>query len=154
MSTMIRWEPLREPLTLRDAFDRMFNEALVPPRWFLPYREELAGTLPLDVIEHDNELVVKASVPGFKPEEIDISIVGEMLTIKGEVKEEQKKEGESYILQERRIGMVQRVLRLPMPVQAEKANAVFEEGILTLTLPKAEEVKPKQIKIKMNGKKV
>jgi len=93
-------------------------------------------------------VVVKASLPGIKPEEVDITISGDTLTIKGEHKEEQKVKQEDYLRKERYYGAFSRSLILPVQVKSDKAEAVFENGILTLTLPKAEEVKPKQIKVK------
>ena len=95
-----------------------------------------------------NDVVVKASLPGFKPEEVDISITGDTLTIKGEHKDEKEVKDEDYFYKERRYGSFSRSLILPIQVQSDKAEAVFEDGILTLTLPKAEEIKPKQIKVK------
>lgn len=87
-------------------------------------------------------------MPGVKPEDIDITITGDTLTIKGEVKAEEKVEKANYIRRERRYGAFSRSLTLPTSVVAEKAKAEFENGVLTLTLPKAEEVKPKTIKVK------
>jgi HSP20 family protein len=93
-------------------------------------------------------MVVKASLPGVKPEEVDISITKDTLTIKGEHKEEQEVKQDDYFRKERYYGAFSRSLILPVQVQSDKAEATFENGILTLTLPKSEEVKPKQIKIK------
>jgi len=98
--------------------------------------------------ETDQEVVIKTSVPGVKPEDIDITVVGDTLTIKGETKAEEKVERANYIRQERRYGAFSRSLTLPTSIVAEKAKAEFENGVLTLTLPKAEEVKPKTIKVK------
>ena len=98
--------------------------------------------------ETDQDVVVKSSVPGVKPEDIDITIIGDTLTIKGETKAEEKVEKANYIRQERRYGAFRRSLTLPTTIVAEKAKAEFESGVLTLTLPKAEEVKPRTIKVK------
>jgi HSP20 family protein len=147
---LTRWEPFNDVVSLRDAMDRLFEESFIQPRIFTPIREGMGG-LALDVTENDNELIVKASVPGIKPEDIDITVVGDTLTIKGDVKQETEREGngskQNYLVRERRWGAFQRSLTLPVVVQAEKARADFENGVLTLTLPKAEEVKPKQIKV-------
>lgn len=147
MANIIRWEPFNEAVSLRDAMDRLFEESFITPRFFAPLREGVMGTLPLDVVETENDVIVKASVPGLKPEDIDITVVGDTLTIKGETKSEKKEEKNSYLLQERRFGSFQRAITLPVTVQSDKAQADFENGVLTLTLPKAEEVKPKQIKV-------
>ena len=82
-NTVIRWDPVNEVVSLRDAMDRLFEDSFIQPRFFAPLREGF-GQLPLDVVENDNDIVVKASVPGIKPDELDITIVGDTLTIKGE----------------------------------------------------------------------
>jgi HSP20 family protein len=92
--------------------------------------------------------VVKAAVPGVKPEEVDVSIIGDILTIKGEHKEEKEVKEDNYFRKERRYGTFSRSVQIPVPVKTDKAEAVFDNGVLTLTLPKAEAVKPKQIKVK------
>jgi HSP20 family protein len=125
----------------------VFDEAFLAPRWATPLREGLFDMLALDLIEQDDALIVKASVPGYKPEEIDISVVNDVLTIKGETKTEKKEEKPNFLMRERRFGMIHRTLRLPAAVEADKARAEFEHGVLTLTLPKAEAVKAKHIKV-------
>ncbi|MBI3733716.1 MAG: Hsp20/alpha crystallin family protein [Chloroflexi bacterium] len=155
MANLVRWEPFNDVVLLRDPMDRLFEQSFIQPRFFLSGRKVATGRLPLDVTENADELVVKASVPGIKPEDIEITVVGDTLTIKGETKAENKQEKENYLLQERRWGSFQRTFTLPMLVQADKARAEFEHGVLTLTLPKADEIKPKQIKValKSNGTK-
>ena len=146
MANLVRWEPFRDLISLREAMDRLFEESFVRPRagWLAPLGAE---SLALDVYETDQDVVVKSSVPGVKPEDIDITITGDTLTIKGETKAEEKVEKANYIRQERRYGSFSRSLTLPTTVVAEQAKAEFENGVLTLTLPKAEEVKPKTIKV-------
>ena len=143
---IVRWDPIREMVSLRDAMNRLFEDSFVrPATWLAPFE---GGQLALDVVDTKEDVVVKASVPGIKPEDIDITITGDVLTIKGETKAEQKTEDANYIRQERRYGAFERTLSLPTTVVSDKAKAEFENGVLTLTLPKAEEVKPKTIKIK------
>jgi HSP20 family protein len=144
---LVRWEPFREMMSLRDAMDRLFEDSFVRPSRFWP--DQMGrGELPIDMYQTANDVVVKASLPGVKPEEVNITITGDTLTIKGEHKEEQEVKQEDYFRKERYYGAFSRSLILPVQVQSDKAEATFENGILTLTLPKAEEVKPKQIKIK------
>jgi HSP20 family protein len=144
---LVRWDPFREMTSLRDAMDRLFEESFVRPSRFWP--DYLGrGELPVDMYQTANDVVVKASLPGVKPEEVDITVSGDTLTIKGEHKEEQEVKQEDYFRKERYYGAFSRSLILPVQVQSDKAEAVFEDGILTLTIPKVEEVKPKQIKIK------
>ena len=146
MRSMIRWEPFREMVSLREAMDRLFEDSFVRP-WRL-WPTLTSGELPLDMYQTADEVVVKAVLPGAKPEDVDISITGDTLTIKAEHKEEQEVKEEDYFYKECRYGTCSRSVTIPVQVKADKAEAVFENGILTLTLPKAEEVKPKQIKVK------
>ena len=145
---LVRWEPWSDLMSLREAMDRLFEESVVRPRagWLAaPLGAEI---LAVDMHETDDKVVVKTAVPGVKSEDIDVSITGDVLTIKGETKAEEKVEKANYIRQERRYGAFSRSLTLPSTVVADKATAEFENGVLILTLPKAEEVKPKTIKVK------
>jgi HSP20 family protein len=127
--------------------DRLFEESVVRPGG-AALAPPAAGTLAVDVYETDEDVVVKASVPGVDPEELDISITGDTLTIKGETRAEEEVEEESYVYRERRYGVFSRSMTIPTSVKTDEADAEFEDGILTLRLPKAEEVKPKTIKVK------
>lgn len=143
---IIRWEPFREMVSLRDAMNRLFEDSVVRP--FGSGALTDGGSLAVDIIDGKDDVIVKASVPGIKPDDIDITLTGDMLTIKGEFKSEQKSEEGSYLRQERRYGSFERSLSLPAPIVADKAKAEFENGVLTLTLPKSEAAKPKAIKVK------
>jgi len=147
--SIVRWEPFRDLMTLREAMDRLFEESFVRPRreWLAPAE----GTLALDMYETEDSVVVKSAVPGVKPDEIDISVSGNTLSISGEAKSEEEVTEENYIRRERRYGSFSRSIALPEGLDAEKADATFEDGLLTLTIPKAPEAKAKVIKIK--GKK-
>ena len=147
--TMMRWEPFREMMSLRNAMDRLFEEGVVRPVRLWPELER--GELSLDMYQTANDLIIKAALPGVKPEEVDISITGDMLTIKGEHKVEQEAKQENYFYKERRSGTFSRSVIIPVQVKSEETDAVFENGVLTLTLPKTEAVKPKQIKVKSKG---
>lgn len=143
--SLMRWQPFEELMSLREAMDRLFEESIVWPRsWLAPAAQSFAT----DIYETKDDVVVKASLPGVKPEDIDVSVVGDTLTIKGEVKEEKEVKEQNYIRKERRFGSFCRSFTLPVSVNPDKATAEFENGVLTLTLPKAEEVKPKSIAIK------
>jgi HSP20 family protein len=102
----------------------------------------------IDMYQTDNEIVVKAALPGIKADEVQINISGEVLTLKGETKHEEEKKDKSWHMREQKWGAFERSVALPTDVIADKAKAEFENGILTVTLPKAEEVKPKIINIK------
>lgn len=152
---IVRWQPFTELMSLREAMDRLFEDSFVRPSLPLVFGEAMGA--PVDMYQTDKEVVVKASLPGVKPEEVDISITGDVLTIKGEHKEEEEVKEKDYFRKELRYGTFSRSLQLPVAVETDKAEAVFENGVLTLTLPKAEEAKPKQIKVKakkaVEGKK-
>ncbi len=146
--SLMRFDPERELLSLRDAMNRLMEESFVLPSIL----GEVRGTgrawgLAVDMYETNDHLVVKASVPGVKPENLDITVQGETLTIKGEMKDEQEEKQGRYHFRERRYGAFSRTLTLPFPIQSDKVTANFEDGVLTLTLPKAEEIRPRTIKV-------
>ena len=152
MANLVRWEPFRDLVSLREAMDRLFEESFVQPRagWMAPAE---GGMLAVDMYETDDGIVLKTAIPGLDPEEIDISLTGDVLTIKGETTAEEEVKEENYLRRERCYGSFQRSLSIPVPVVADKAEAEFENGVLTLTLPKAEEGTPKAIAVKAKGKK-
>lgn len=143
---VMRFDPFREMISLREAMDRLFEESFLRPRVEWETSGTRRYTLPVDVYTTDNEIVVQASLPGLKPDEVEINLEGDTLTIRGEVKPPLA--NVNYVFQERPYGVFSRTFTLNVPVDASKAEAVFENGVLTLTLPKADEVKPKTIKVK------
>jgi len=147
-----RWHPFTELMSLRQAMDRLFEDSFVRPSHALEALGEVAAPA-LDVYQTPNEVVVKAALPGLKPEDVSIDITGETLTIRGEHKAEQEIKKEDYLYQERRYGAFSRSVVLPSGLKPDKAEATMEDGVLTLTIPKAEEVKPKAIKVKAKEKK-
>ncbi|MFQ6100640.1 MAG: Hsp20/alpha crystallin family protein [Anaerolineae bacterium] len=145
--TVTRWNPWREVMTLREAMNQLFEDSFVrPARGLDEGPRERLFRLPLDVYTTPEEIVISASLPGLTPDEVDIAIDGDNLTIRGELRP--PLENVEYLRQERSYGVFSRTLTLNVPVEADKAEAVFENGVLTLTLPKAEETKPKVIKVK------
>ena len=141
-----RWNPFDEAVSLRDAVNSLFQESFVRPGG-VPAQAGGHAVFPLDVCETENEFVVKASLPGMKPDDVQVTIHGDNLTIRGQSKAEEEKKGEHWHIRERRCGTFQRSLSLTTPVDADKAQAQFEHGVLTLRIPKSEAAKPKQIKI-------
>ena len=148
MTNLTRWEPTREMMTLRDAMDRLFDDAFTRPfsltrdggsRWSSPV---------IDMYETNNDVVVKAALPGLKADEVQINVTDEILTIKGETKHEEDRKDKSWHIREHRWGAFERSVRLPTGVISAKARADFENGILTITMPKSEELKPKTVTIK------
>ena len=144
MDNLIRRDPFRELMSLRSVMDRMFDNAFFgePSEW-----RSLTGDLALDVAENEEEFLVKASLPGINPDDLDITFSGKTLTIKGEYKAEEEKEDVHYHLRERRYGSFSRSLSLPTPIDADEIEAKYEAGVLTLHLPKTEEAKPKRIAV-------
>ncbi len=144
MANIIRWDPMREIINMRDAMERTFDDFFSrSPSSYQGY-----DVLDLDMYQTNDNVVVKASIPGVKPDDIKISVTGDILTISGEKKEDQEIKEANYHIRERRYGSFSRSLALPTQVLSEKAAAEFENGVLILTLPKAEEVKPKTIMVK------
>ena len=144
---IVRWNPNRDYVSLRDAMDRMFEQSWVrPTRYGWEERESQAWRLPVDVYSTDEEIVIQASVPGIAPEDVEITIEGDTLTIQGELPSHL--DNVDYLFQERATGKFIRVLSLNIPVDADKSEATFENGLLTLIIPKAEAIKPRQIKVK------
>ena len=145
MSNLTRWEPVREMMTLREAMDRLFDDAFTRP---ISLRDGGWTSPAVDMYQTDDEVVVKAALPGFKADEVQINVTGEVLTLRGETKHEEEKKDKAWHIREHRWGSFERSIALPTEVTADKAVADFENGILTITLPKAEEVKPKTISVK------
>jgi HSP20 family protein len=146
MADLARWNPSREMLSLREAMDRLFEESFLRPGWF-GATETPAAVLPLDIYESGDKVIVKAAAPGVAAEDIAVTITGDVLTIKGEMKAEEKIEKGNYLRQERRYGSFCRQVSLPAGVQTEGVQAAFKDGILTLELTKAEAVQTKTVKV-------
>ena len=147
MTMLVRWDPFRQMNVLRGELDRRFDEPFLrtPSLW---QREGVAFSLALDVAEDDQEYIVKASLPGVAPEDIEITLSDNTLTISGKMTQEEESEGKNYHLRERRFGSFARSISLPATVDADKVEAVNENGVLTLHLPKVEEEKPRKITVK------
>ncbi len=139
------WNPFQEAISLREAMNSLLQDSFVRPGGAPAQASHTP--LALDVSETEHEFVVKASLPGVKPDDVQITVHGDTLTIRGESKADEERKGEHWHLRERRLGTFQRAVSLATPVNSEKAQAQFEHGVLTLTLPKAESAKPRQIKI-------
>jgi HSP20 family protein len=143
--TIERWDPFREAVSLRDAMNTLLQESFVRPGGMAAPNGY--APLPLDISETQDEFVVKAALPGVKPDDVQITVHGDTLTIRGESKAEEEKKGEHWHLRERRFGSFQRSLSLSTPVDPDRAEARHEHGVLTLTLPKSEAAKPRTIRV-------
>jgi len=152
MTTIVRWDPLKEMTTLQDRMNRVFEET-----WGRTRRAEedyVTGSwMPaVDVRETKEAVEIQAELPGIDPKDVNVSVEGGVLTIKGSRQFEKATEGETYHRVERAYGSFERSFTLPTNVDPEKINAAFRQGLLLLTLPKREEAKPKAISIKVEGK--
>jgi HSP20 family protein len=145
MSNLTRWEPVREMMTLREAMDRLFDDAFTLP---LSVRDGGWSAPAIDMYQTDNDVVVNAALPGFKADDVQINVTGDVLTIRGELKHEEEQKDKSWHVREHRWGSFERSISLPTHVVPDKAQADFDNGILIITLPKAEEVKPRTITVK------
>ncbi len=144
MSNLTRWEPMNEMMSLREAMDRLFDDAFTRP-----LSSNLSSSFPaIDLYQTDDDIVVNAVVPGFKPEDVQISVNANTLTLRGEMKQDEEHKDATYHIHELRQGSFERQIMLPIDVDSNKAHAEFENGVLKVTLPKAEAVKPKTITIK------
>ncbi len=147
---LARFDPWREMDTMRREIERLFDESLF--RREFPFLDKEVAAMPLDIYEEGNHILVKASIPGLKPEDIKVEVRGDVLRIHGEAKKEEEKKDRNYHLREHRYTRFERSVVLPSEVQTDKAEAVFENGLLTLTLPKTEIAKAKAIPIKTTVK--
>ena len=138
-----RWDPFRDVVTLREAMDRMMEDG-ASTRQQADSRDR-RFRLPIDAYVTPEDIVVVANMPGIKPEDVEIILEGDTLTIRTE--RPAPLQNVNYVIQERTYGAFQRTLNINVPVDAEKAEAKFENGLLTLTIPKAEAARPKQIKV-------
>ena len=151
MAGITRWNPIRDMITLREAMDQLVNENYLRSRE--ARQQGVAWQLPLDAYTTEDAIVLKADVPGLKPEDLEVTLEGDTLTIRGELKN--RMESQNYLLRERASGRFERVLTINTPIDTNKVEATFEDGVVTVVLPKSEAVKPKQIKVtaKNNGNK-
>lgn len=147
---IVRWEPFRDLLTTQDRFNRLFSETLsnlvggeqLSPRGWAP---------PVDIFETDQGLVLKAELPGVDPKDVEVRVEDGTLYLKGERKYENEVKEESYHRIERSYGAFTRSFTLPNSINTENIKAEYTDGVLTLTMAKREEAKPKTIKINVSG---
>ncbi len=154
MTQLTRWEPIREMATLTERMNRLFDEMWGRPLRRTGEEEAMIGAwMPaVDVLETKDGLQITAELPGIDPKDVDVTIENGVLTIRGERNFEKAAEGETYHRVERVYGTFERSFTLPSSLNAEKIEARFKNGVLTLTIPKREEAKPKPIKIQVESK--
>ena len=146
-----RWDPFRELRRMEYAVDRVWRG--FGPRAYATTAEAKSWGIPLDVVRNGDNIVVQGSLPGVKPEDIKVTIEDDVLTVSGTTEAEEESDDGTYLLRERRTGAFHRALRLPDSVDSDKAETTYTAGVLTITLPKIEEKKAKQLTIKVEGDK-
>jgi HSP20 family protein len=147
--SITRWDPFRDMLSLRDAMNQLMEESFVRPgtaRGGAPGAG--AQGLALDIADHDQAYQVTASLPGARPEDIQVHVLGDTLTIRAETRTEGERQQGGYLLRERHSGVMQRAITLPGPIDPDAVEATYEHGILTLRLPKSQANHPRQIQIR------
>ena len=144
MTNLNRWDPFNEMLTLREAMSQLFEDSVVSPNKL----SRASGFAPaLDLSETEDSFVVEVALPGLKPEDVHVTFENNVLTIKGELRQEAEEKKRNYHRVERRYGSFQRTIGLPSTVKADAIHASLTNGILRLDIPKAEEVKPRRISV-------
>ena len=146
-----RWDPFRELRRMEYTVDRLWRG--FAPRRYATTPEAEAWGIPLDVVRDGDNIVVRGSLPGVKPEDIKVTIEDDVLTVSGSSETEEERTDGTYLLRERRTGAFHRALRLPDSVDSDKAETTYNAGVLTITLPKVEERKAKQLTVKIEGDK-
>ena len=141
---VMKYEPTSEFVSLRDAVDRLFSDSFIRP--FNGF--STVPAFPVDLKETKDAYVLTASLPGMKPEDISIEVTGDELTIKGELRSTSEIKDEDYLRRELKYGKLQRSFTFPLTIDSNKVDATFEHGLMTITLPKSEVVKPKTVTIK------
>ena len=151
MSSVIRWSPISDLMSLHSAMDRLFSDTFGVPGQSRTVGAVGEGYLPLDVYQTDKEWVIRASVPGVDPSTVDVTFDGGQISIKGEIKPPADAKSENFWLRENFYGKFSRQVTLPEDALGDQAKAQFLNGVLTLTVPKAQPAKPKSVKIPISG---
>jgi len=140
-----RWDPFREMMTIREAMDRWIQSSISGTGQLISTLRP--DSIPVDVVELDDAFEVRASVPGVKPEDVEVTVQGERVTVRAEARASEQQRGENWLMREHRFGMLQRTVTLPTPVSSENAEARIENGVLTLRLPKLQGAQARRIAV-------
>ncbi len=151
MTNLSRWDPFQDMLSLREAMNQLMEESFVRTPGLLRGTQDFVPAL--DLSETPEAFIIEATVPGLKADDLHITLENNLLTISGEVHQEQERKERNYHRVERRFGKFQRSITLPTTVKADAINATLENGVLRLDIPKAEEVKPRRININVGGER-
>jgi len=144
---IVRWDPFQDLISLQERMNRLFEQTLDRSRGEREGMVAATWAPAVDIYETPDSIVLQAELPGLSKEDIDIQVRDNVLTLKGERRSEKEVKEGNYLRVERAYGGFQRAFTLPAAVQADKIRAVFKDGVLDVSIPKAEEAKPKQIRI-------
>ena len=140
-----RWDPFREMMSFREAMDRWLQQGISGTGQLLSSMRP--DSIAMDVIEHDDAFEIRASVPGVKPEDVEVVVQGERVTVRAEVRGDEERRGDNWLMREHRYGTMQRSVTLPAPVSSDNAEARIEHGVLTLRLPKLQGAQARRITV-------
>jgi HSP20 family protein len=140
-----RWDPFREMMSFREAMDRWLQQGISGTGQLLSSMRP--DSIPMDVVEHDDSFEVRASVPGVKPDDVEVVVQGERVTIRAEARADDERRGENWLMREHRYGTMQRSITLPAAVSSDNAEARVEHGVLTLRLPKLQGAQARRIAV-------
>ena len=140
-----RWNPWNDLFDLHNQVDQLFQSLAEPAKTNGGTTEFM--NLPIDIRQTDGEFIIEASVPGFKPEEVEVTFEDGVLTIKGERREEREQKEGRYVRRERRMASVYRQIGLPAEVRADEIKASFDNGVLKISVPRAQKAEPKRIPV-------
>lgn len=146
-----KWDPFRDIVSLRDAMNTLFDDSVVRPRSGAASLFQVGNPMPLDLRETPGAYVVELVAAGATPDDVELSILGDTLRISASVKDREAREGETWLVRERRFGTFERSVTLPAAVKADEATAEFDHGILRITLPRADVARPRHIPVKVVG---
>jgi HSP20 family protein len=129
-----RWDPFRDMMTIREAMDRWFQQSISGTGQLLSNLRP--DSIPIDLVERDDSFEIRAAVPGVRPEDVEVTVQGERVSLRAETREEESQRGDNWLMREHRFGTMHRSITLPSPVSSENAEARIENGVLSLRLPK------------------
>jgi HSP20 family protein len=143
--TSDRWDPFREMVTFREAMDRWLQQSISGTGQLLSnMRPE---SIPIDAIERDDAFEIRAALPGVRPDDVEVTVQGERVTIRAEARSAEESSADNWLMREHRFGVLQRSISLPVPVSSENAEARIENGVLSLRLPKTQGVEARRINV-------
>src|SRR6266567_1898440 len=143
--SMDRWDPFRDVVTIREAMDRWLQQSISGTGQLLSNLRP--DSVPIDLLERDDSFEIRAALPGVKPEDVEVTVQGERVTVRAEARGGEEQRGDNWLMREHRYGLMQRSITLPTPVSSDNAEARIENGVLTLRLAKVQGVQARRITV-------